>query len=70
MFTPGLQTFAINMARLTGPTVSARWFDPTNGSYTTISGSPFAASGSRSFTAPNSNSGGDRDFVLVLESLP
>ena len=70
VFTPGLQTLAINMTRLTGPSVRVRWYDPTNGSYTTISGSPFAASGSRSFTAPNNNNGGDRDFVLVLESAP
>jgi hypothetical protein len=47
--------------------VTARWYDPTNGIFSTISGSPFANSGSRNFTPPRKNSAGDGDWVLVLE---
>jgi hypothetical protein len=70
VYTPGPKTLAINMARLVGPQVQARWFDPSAGTYSNISGSPFAASGTRSFTAPATNAGGDYDSVLVLESVP
>jgi hypothetical protein len=46
--------------------VTARWFDPTNGSYSTVSGSPFAASGTRNFTPSATNAAGGTDWVLVL----
>jgi hypothetical protein len=52
---------------MAGP-VTVRWFDPTNGTYQAISGSPFTNSGSRQFTTPGTNSGGDQDWVLVLEA--
>jgi Putative collagen-binding domain of a collagenase len=47
---------------------TARWFDPTNGTFTSISGSPFANTGSHSFTPPGNNSAGDADWVLVLQT--
>jgi hypothetical protein len=65
VFTPVSQTLTIDMTKLAGPQVSARWFDPSNGSLTSISGSPFANTGSRSFAAP-----AGRDSVLVLQSQP
>jgi len=39
--------------------VTARWFDPTSGTFTAISGSPFANTGSHNFTTPGNNSNGD-----------
>ena len=60
----------IDMTKLSGPNVSARWFDPTTGSFATISGSPFTNTGSRSFTPPSANADGEGDFVLVLLSQP
>jgi hypothetical protein len=36
----------IDLAQLSGP-VTARWYDPTNGAYSTIAGSPFANDGSK-----------------------
>ncbi len=58
----------VDMSKLSG-SVTARWFDPTTGTYTTISGSPFANSGSRSFSPPStSHSDGSRDWLLVLEA--
>jgi hypothetical protein len=48
--------------------VTVRWYDPTNGNYTTIAGSPFANNGSMVFTPPGANSTGDADWVLMLQA--
>ncbi len=55
------------MTKMRGST-TARWWDPTNGTFTTVSGSPFAATGSRTYTHPGNNAGGDPDWLLVLEA--
>lgn len=65
-YMPTVRTITVDMSKLSGP-VLARWYDPTNGTYTAIAGSPFANSGTRQFTPPAHNSGGDGDWVLVLE---
>ncbi|QGQ95011.1 DUF4038 domain-containing protein [Paenibacillus psychroresistens] len=67
-YVPSASTVTVNLNKISGG-VTARWFDPTNNSYTTISGSPFAAnSGSKTWTSPSTNSAGNSDFVLVLDS--
>jgi hypothetical protein len=43
------------------------WYNPTSGTYTAVAGSPFANTGSRTFTTPGNNSTGTNDWVLVLE---
>jgi hypothetical protein len=48
--------------------LSASWFDPTNGSYTTIKGSPFTNTGELKFTQESTNSRGEKDWVLVISS--
>lgn len=48
--------------------VNAWWFDPTSGARTSIVGSPFSGA-SQSFTVPGTNSAGDADWALVLESI-
>ncbi len=65
-YMPTSRTITVDMTKLSG-SAAARWYDPTNGTYTTISGSPFANTGSRQFTPPGNNSGGDSDWVLVLQ---
>ena len=50
--------------------MTARWYDPSNGTFTAIAGSPFANTGSRNFTPAGNNHAGDGDWVLVLESSP
>jgi hypothetical protein len=55
----------IAMATLRG-TTTARWFDPTTGIFSTVSGSPFANTGSHTFTPSGNNAAGDPDWVLVL----
>ncbi|MCP3137603.1 apiosidase-like domain-containing protein [Pyxidicoccus xibeiensis] len=65
-YLPSLRTVTIDMSRMSGP-VTARWFDPTQGTQTTVSGSPFPNSGTRTFTPPGNNGTGTGDWVLVLE---
>jgi hypothetical protein len=57
----------VNLARFNGG-VTARWFDPANGTYQAIAGSPLTNAGITSFTAPGANGGGGADWVLVLET--
>ena len=60
-------TITVNMSKFTGP-VTARWYDPTDGGFTTVSGSPFTNSGSHAFAPSTNNSAGDKDWVLLLQS--
>jgi hypothetical protein len=66
-YVPSARMLTVNMSKMAGST-TARWYDPANGTFTTISGSPFANTGSRQFTTPASNADGDDDWVLVLEA--
>ena len=68
-YLPSRTALAVNMSRFKGP-VSASWFDPTTGVYTSVSGAqPFSNSGSRSFTSPGNNNSGSPDWVLLLTAL-
>ncbi len=69
-YLPSARSVTVNLAQLSGPNVVARWYDPANGTYATIAGSPFAASGTRTFASAGANSSGFSDWVLVLESSP
>jgi len=64
-YMPTARAITVNMASLKAP-ASAKWFDPTNGTYTTIPGGPFANTGSRQFTPPGSSHDGETDWVLLL----
>jgi hypothetical protein len=46
--------------------VTARWLDPTNGSYTDIGA--FSNTGTHNFSPPGDNAGRDLDWVLVLST--
>jgi len=70
VYTPEFRQLTVNLTRLAGPRVTARWFDPTTAAYRTVAGSPFAATGSRAFLPPGNNSAGAADWVLVLEATP
>ena len=69
-YMPTVRTVTIDMTKLAGPTVTARWFDPTNGTYATVAGSPFANTGARTFTPTGNNSEGSGDWVLLLQGQP
>jgi len=63
-FSQGIaQTLTTNMTKFAG-TITAKWFDPTNASYTSIG--TFSNTGTHDFTPTGNNSAGDPDRVLVL----
>jgi hypothetical protein len=66
-YMPTSRQVTVDMTKLSGK-ATALWFDPVSGAYTAISGSPFANTGTHNFTPPGNNSGGDSDWVLVLEA--
>lgn len=55
----------VDMTKL-GASVTARWFDPANATFTSIG--TFANTGTHAFTTPGNNSAGDADWLLVLEA--
>jgi Protein of unknown function (DUF4038)/Putative collagen-binding domain of a collagenase len=63
----GAKSITVNMAKLSS-SVSGRWYNPTSGVYTTISGSPLKNAGSRTFTTPGNNGTGTNDWLLLLQA--
>lgn len=66
-FCPVSTTITVDMTKLEA-TAIGRWYDPTDGTFSAIAGSPFANSGTHNFATPGNNSSGDPDWVLVLET--
>src|SRR5579864_1534131 len=64
-YLPMTTTVTVDMSKLNGPATGS-WYDPTNGTYLTITGSPFANTGTQTFSSPPTNAGGDSDWVLIL----
>jgi hypothetical protein len=58
--------FTVNLARLRGPELIARWFDPRDGTYREAG--RFPATGAREFDPPGPV-GKECDWVLVLDSV-
>ena len=66
-YLPAGGTVTVNMGHLAGR-VKARWYDPSRGTYSAVSGSPFRNSGDVRLSTPGTNADGDTDWVLVLEA--
>jgi hypothetical protein len=67
-YMPQARMVTVDMTKLSGA-ATARWYDPTNGAFTAISGSPFANTGSHMFTPPSgTHADGYSDWVLLLET--
>jgi hypothetical protein len=64
-YTPQSASLKVDLNRYTAP-VTAKWYDPTSSSNTTISGAPFPNSGIQEFSTPGNNSAGSSDWVLLL----
>jgi len=64
-----MRTITINLSSM-GGLVDAHWFDPTNGTFAAVLGSPFSNVGARALLPPGPNSEGAADWVLVLEATP
>lgn len=63
-YIPSGGTIKVNLGRLAAP-VTANWYDPSDGRYLPIG---TGLTSTRSFTPPGKNTGGDNDWVLVLEA--
>jgi hypothetical protein len=71
VYLPSRRDVVIDLGRLAGPRVAARWYDPADGRFADAAGSPLIASGRHRFRPElESNSAGEDDWVLVLESRP
>lgn len=58
-------SITVDMTKLSAP-ASAKWFDPTNATFSSLG--TIANTGTHTFAAPGTNSGGQTDFLLVLET--
>lgn len=67
VYAPTVRTLTVNLSQLSAPAVT-RWYDPSNGTFVAIPGSPFTNSGILKVTPPRNNAAGDGDWVLVLET--
>jgi len=57
---------SVDLAQLAGK-VTAHWFNPVDGRYIHIPGSPFPDTGIQVFTTPGDNGTGTNDWLLLLE---
>ena len=66
-YTPISTTLTVNMGNFSKQ-MTASWYDPTTGTSTVMSGSPFPNSGSQTFTTPSTaHADGTHDWVLVIQ---
>ena len=63
------RTFSVDMGAMAGA-VTARWFNPTDGSFADVEGSPFDDGAAHDLATPGDNGTGSNDWTLVLESSP
>src|SRR5690606_33937168 len=68
LYVPELRHVTVDLARLRGPRIRARWFDPVDGSHHPVPRAPFQATGLRDFHPGRLNAGGRPDWVLRLDS--
>ncbi len=69
IYLPSSRVITVDLRQLAGPCIAARWFDPANGQFLSVAGSPFDASGPRQFGADlGRNSSGFEDWILLLRS--
>ena len=68
LYLPDSRAITVDLTRFVGAAVSARWYDPADGRFSVVGGSPFPATGPRRFKPEPDNSSGFDDWVLVLES--
>lgn len=68
VYFPNSRTIAVDTTKLSGvSTVRLRWYDPTNGAFSTIAAAEAPQSG-RSISYPGNNAAGDGDQVLVVDA--
>jgi len=67
VYLPSNRTITVNLMLFDGSGVTACWYDPASGTYSTVSGSPFRKA-ITTFAPPMHNASGDSDWVLVLHA--
>jgi hypothetical protein len=67
VYLPTSRTITMSMSSLSGP-ASAKWFDPTDGTYHVVLGGPFRNVGEKQFVPPGKNHEGEGDWVLVVQT--
>jgi hypothetical protein len=68
IYFPSARTVKTDLGLLAGPMVTAHWYDPANGQFSEVTGSPFRADGVQKFRPMQRNSSGFGDWVLLLKS--
>ena len=68
LYLPNSREVDIDLTKLNGEAITAQWYDPTNGEYKNVAGSPFKRAKRTSFIPPTANSRKEQDFVLVLQA--
>jgi len=68
IYMPSNRTMTVDCTKFSG-TFSAKWFDPTNGTYVDDAASPLSNTGTHEFSRATANSAGAADWVLVLEVI-
>lgn len=63
VYSPRGEAFTVNMGKISGDTVTARWYNPRSGVSTDIG--DYANTGAQLFSPPSR--GGENDWVLVLD---
>ncbi len=66
-YVPSAGTITVDLGTFSGP-VTARWYDPTDGTFTSDRRRPVRERRKRHFPTPATNAAGDNDWVLVLET--
>jgi Protein of unknown function (DUF4038)/Putative collagen-binding domain of a collagenase len=65
VYLPAGNEVTLDLGRLAGHRIAARWRDPTSGKMSDADGSPFLA-GQQTFKPPRRNDGGSTDWILEL----
>jgi hypothetical protein len=67
VYIPDDRTIRLNLSRLAGRHLRARWFDPSNGAIFDVAGSPLQIDGIQRFRPSVKNAEGAGDWVLLLD---
>ena len=67
IYLPTNRGAVVDLSQLSPAPVKARWFDPSNGSFKAVDGSPFDG-GTHKVVPPKRNYAGFNDWLLVLET--
>jgi hypothetical protein len=68
VYFPSARSVTLELARMKGPQVRARWFDPADGKFVDSAQRVITSLGPQTLGPPGLNGGGDRDWVLLLSS--